>query len=123
MRPDNPDAEQYDELPRRLQENQQEVDIKTPLFSGSFKGTSQQVLTILLVCAIAGLIAYQIYTHEQTTKERVIGFTMKLEEHKKDMQVLHGSVKTLIYVTALSEKERAKLNLTKPKELRDMERE
>ena len=100
------------------------VSIKGPGGIGiDLKGTSQQVLTVILVVVLACGLAYGLWQHDQGMKADKEETVAAWKDVKKAMHEVKDTQTAMIYVLTLNEKDRAKLNLGKPKALRGLERE
>ncbi len=105
-------------------DDQESIDIKGPGGMGlALKGSSQQVLTVILVVVMACGLAYGLWQHDQGMKSDKDETVKAWTEVKKVMHEVKETQTAMIYVLTLDEKERKRLNLSKPKALRDLERD
>jgi len=109
---------------------EEQVDIKGPGGIGfSFKGQSQLLLIVLLILGSMGGVGYYLSQHEAAAQNRSSESDKKVEENTKavkdltmEVKAQGKSIEAVIYVLTLPESERAKLNLSKPDKLREMQR-
>lgn len=97
--------------PRRA-DDYSEVELKTALGSGSYKGNSVIGLGALLVTISFMAGCYFLWQHDVKTESSYAKLTVTVEE-------LIETQKALIYISSLKPEDREKLNLLKPKSLKE----
>jgi hypothetical protein len=110
-------------------EQQVELNAEVAGQKFDFKGTSMQLLTTLLFVVCSGVICYFLYQIEAKAETRGTAATAAVLETKVELEKSHDIMerkfRAMIYVNwicAQSKVECARLNLAKPQDLRDMER-
>jgi len=102
---------------------EEQVELSGPGGMGlKFKGQSQMLLTVLLMCALAGGLWYVINGHAAESKSGMSENTAALKALTAEVKSQGDTMKAVIYVLTLPEKERAKLDLQKPEKLKEMQR-
>jgi hypothetical protein len=106
----------------------EELNIEGP---GGLKAGAKgsQTLTFLLTCLLGAWVWYLFYNHEARADEKSkaeIVATEKLvqavEKQSKAIEQQERTQRAVIYVLALPQKEREKLNLVRPEILYEMQR-
>jgi len=92
---------------------EEQVEIKRGDLSAKVSGPA--VITALFCLGLAGFVGYLLFEHDA----RAAKFQ---DEVRETLQAQKGMMKSMIYVLALPESEKQKLNLSEPQELRDMRR-
>lgn len=97
------------------------VKIKGPM--GFFATvTGKQIFPMLLVLLLAGSIAYGLYLHDAKADVRVKEMKDTIFEMSKAIQRSEETQRAMLYVLSLKPEERERLNLAKPKVLKEMEK-
>jgi hypothetical protein len=99
----------------------EELSVKGPGGIGlSFKGPHLfPVILMLVLAGIFGVLFYQAETKADVRQWTIVSTMNKLSELTEKAEATQRS---MIYVLTLSQAEREKLALLKPKELREMQR-
>lgn len=98
-----------------------ELDVKGP--GGirlSFKGS--QVFPVLVMIITLMSIGYFLYLHDTKEESHNAVTTAAITKMAQSIDKADATQRAMIYVLALPQNEREKLNLMKPKELQDMQR-
>lgn len=104
-----------------MADNDEELNLKGPAGLGlSFKG--QQMFPVILVLLLAAFFGYLVYQSDGRSAERDAHTHSALEKLLEATQKSENAQKAMIYVLALPQIEREKLNLMKPRELSEMQR-
>ena len=106
----------------------EELSVKGPGGVGfSFKGA--QMFPVLLLFLLAAFLAYLVFQIDAKAENRQIVASKVVNEVKEGVDKVQDKVdkveatmKVLVYVIALPQADREKLNLNKPRELQDMQR-
>lgn len=111
------DAPKRRECTRRATDDSQQLDIQAPGgFKLNLKGGNQAALMVALAVVIGGGILYKLVEHSTASAAANESSTASIVRLEK-------TTKAMIYVLALTPEQREKLQLQKPDEIRQMERE
>lgn len=91
----------------------QYIEFKVGPFMMKFGG--RELFNVIVTLIAVGMIAWLVHDHDEKTNKT-------LEQSIKSIDDNTESLNVLIYVNSLPIEERTKLNLQKPKKLREMER-
>lgn len=125
MRPDGQEEELdnrgYDNGARRRSDDEQEISIKGPGGMGfSFKGS--QLFPAILVLLLGVGFGYMLYVHDSKGADRYHENIAALKQMSEAVSKSESTQRAMIYVLTLSQPDREKLNLMKPRELQEMQR-
>jgi predicted exporter len=107
------------------------LEVSTPV--GAFRFEGKQLFPVLLTCLFALFIGYILWVHDTRadTREQAAVSSLSHVQAAIDRQEKairekiekeQSNQRVLVYVLSLTQDERTKLNLTKPPELREMQR-
>ncbi len=100
---------------------EEELQLKGPGGLGfSFKG--QQLFPVVLVLLLSAVFSYLFFISDTKADSRGILTVKAIEEMTASNVKAEATQRAMIYVLSLSQEERQKLNLNKPRELYDMQR-
>src|SRR5271169_4784989 len=112
-----------DQQERRGPITPEELSVRGPGGMGfTFKGQSQQLLVILLIIVLTGALAYLQWQHSQDEALHAVNLAASQERIEKHLIAADETTQALIYVISLSEADRARLNLARPKKLSELQR-
>lgn len=108
--------------------NKDSKDERPPYFSIAvgniaLKFGGKEIVSILIALIIGGPIAFGIFLHDQKQVGATAHIMGKLSEIKDYMQAQTEAQDATNYILTLSQEDREKLNLNKPKRIRNMERD
>ena len=102
-------------------DNGDQIKIDGPAGIGlTFKG--QQMFPAILVILMSMVFGYLFYTQNTKEEERYKVQVVALQAVESAMIKADQTQQTMIYVLSLSQADREKLNLLKPRQLTDMQR-
>lgn len=102
---------------------EEQVELNGPGGIGlKFKGQNPLLLTVVLMCTCAGGLWYVINGHAAESKNDARENAEAVRALTAEVKSQSETVKAMIYVLTLPEKERAKLDLLKPEKLKEMQR-
>jgi hypothetical protein len=112
-------------------QQKEELAFKAPFVSLFFRG--QQMFSVFLLVVLSATFGYLTYQSDakanfradQTDEKadsRAMATVITLEKLEAAINRVEGTQRANIYVLSLSQEERQKLNLLKPKELSEMQR-
>lgn len=102
---------------------EEQVEVSGPGGLGfKFKGQNPLLLTVLLMCALAGGLWWVLNGHAAESKNNAAENAAAMKALTAEVKGQSDTLKAVIYVLTLPEKERAKLDLQKPEKLKEMQR-
>lgn len=90
----------------------QYIEFKVGPFTMKFGG--RELFNVVVILMAIGFIAYFIHQHDDKTEKALVSTIKAVDENTQSLDVL-------IYVNSLPIEERSKLNIQKPRKLREME--
>lgn len=97
------------------------LEVKGPAgFGLSFRG--QQLFPVILVLLLGTIFGYLFFQSDTKADVRGKETVVVIQELKAAVDKFDSTQRAVIYVLSLSQEERQRLNLMKPKELSDMQR-
>lgn len=98
----------------------EELAVTTPV--GSFKFSGGQMFPVILLLILSVVTWGLFYQSTVKADERSVVTVKAIERLEKSTDKFEATQRALIYVSTLSQAEKEKLNLLKPKELTEMQR-
>lgn len=103
------------------EDSQDQIKVEGPAGIGlTFKG--QQLFPAILVILFSLVFAYLFFTHDAKDDARAAATIAALKGVQDATVKADATQRAMIYVLSLSQEDRQKLNILKPKEITDMQR-
>ena len=104
-----------------MDDRNEELNVEGPAgLKFAFKGT--QLFPAILVLLLGAIFGYLFFQHDGKDDDRSKATIAALKTVGDTNVKAEATQRAMIYVLSLSQEERQKLNLLKPKELSDMQR-
>ena len=103
-----------------MRKGAEEVEVKGWGIGAKFSGP--QVTCVVVLLLLGAFLGYAIYQHNADAHESLTAVVHAQEAVKDELKQNREVQEAMMYILSLTQAEREKLNLTKPKKLQDMQR-
>ena len=100
---------------------QEKLEVKGPGGMG-FSFSGQQMFPLILILLLGSIFGYLFFNSDLKADERSKHTVTAIHEMTKSNERAESTQRAMIFVLSLSQEERQKLNLMKPRELSEMQR-
>lgn len=100
--------------------SKEEVEVTGWGLGAKFSGP--QVTCVIVLLILGAVVGAMVYQHNSEAHESMSSVVRAQEAVKAELQASRETQEAMIYVMSLTQAEREKLNLSRPKKLADMQR-